>query len=97
MKQGVTLKLLRSQLMFDQQNIREWDVLQKQEAMEQYRYDYEYTNPPCIVKPWKNVDEALVDAKACISGLKDIMKLLTSYKNNPDSIPSGAWNNYGRG
>lgn len=96
-REGQTLKLLRQQLAIKQREVADWADSEKQEAMEQYRYDYAYVNRPCVVQGWKNIDEMIVDVRACMGQLKDTEKLLTSYKNDPDSIPSGAWNNYGRG
>jgi hypothetical protein len=97
MKIGITLKSLRKQLLLNSQEIADWATPEKQQAMEQYRYDYEYTNGPCRVKGWKNIDEMEVDLRGAMSELRRIQKLLKGYVKNADAIPSGAWNNFGRG
>lgn len=97
MKEGMKLKALRKQLILDSQEIADWTVLQRQQAMEQYRYDYEYTNGPCRVKGWTNIDEMEVDLRGAMSELRRIQKLLKGYVKKSDAIPSGTWNNWGRG
>jgi hypothetical protein len=96
MREGQKLRLLSQKLALIQRGIADWTVPQKQRAMERCRYNYVSEARP-YVEGWKNIDEMIVDIRKCVSQLEETDSLLTSYKQNADSIPSGVWNNFGRG
>lgn len=91
MKQAKLLKKLRSTLFTTQLEVELWSMDERKEAQTQSKAHL------WLNRPWANIDQMLEDAKACQSLLADLTFALEEQKHKTDSIPSGAWNNYGRG
>ena len=91
MKEAKLLKKLRSTLLTAQLEVDLWSTDERKEAHTQSKAHL------WLNRSWTNIDQMLEDSRACLSLMAELTYVLERQKRNTDSIPSGAWNNYGRG